>query len=558
MTIGGEAAVAPRSGRRRRIGIAVAVGIVVAIVVFLLFSLDHLLVDRLWFESVGQLSVWDVSTFSRLLLWIPVSLVIFGLLMASIVIAIRIVRRSPVRARGMGAGSPRRPAGPLRLAAHARRRRPRPAHADRRTDLPPHGSSRLALPGAGRGPRRARHRVRVQRPVADRPSLDPPGLVGPGRCSRRPGRDTHASGRRPHLRPATDLLLLRPALRSIGRRPRGLDPGCAHRADRDRLPPLPARGARVPVGAGLGVAPRRPRGPADRDRRDRVPAGQVLARDEPAGLPVSGGCRCDGRSRPDPGCGPHVGADDHRGDRRPRRHRRPSRAVGARGLRRLGRPGGRCHRARHRQPGALREPQPARPAAPLHRERHRRHPHGLRPRRLDDALLPGDHVPAASRHRERGGDLRERAPLGRSPAASDPGPAPDRPPVLRLHRRRHRPLSARWAAARHAALRAGDGARQEPGGRELAELALRVHARLRARDGARVGCGLRWPARSHHPRSSRHVRGGRADGQRAEDLLRGAPGRVDRSPARRLPSSTTRSTWARMPRPAGPPGRAST
>ncbi len=113
MTNGGPTALAPRPVRRHSIRRAVAVGIiVVAIVAFLVFSLDHLLVDRLWFESVGQLQVWDVSTFSRLLLWIPVSLVTFGLLMASIAIATRIVRKWPVRPRPLPADGPPQAAGP--------------------------------------------------------------------------------------------------------------------------------------------------------------------------------------------------------------------------------------------------------------------------------------------------------------------------------------------------------------------------------------------------------------------------------------------------------------
>ena len=79
-----------------------------------------------------------------------------------------------------------------------------------------------------------------------------------------------------------------------------------------------------------------------------------------------------------------------------------------------------------------------------------------------------------------------------------------------------------------------------------------------ARDGARVGSGLRRPARSHHPRPAGHVRGGRADGHRAADLLRGAAVPVDhhRRPDRRvrLPGRT----GGRMPRRAGPRRRAST
>jgi uncharacterized protein len=113
MTDGGEAAVPPRSKRRRAMRVFVVVAIVVAIVAFLLSSLDDLLVERLWFESLGQLPVWDLRTFSRLLLWIPISLVVFMLLMASITIALRVGRRAPVQAPGTRAARPRQPAGPF-------------------------------------------------------------------------------------------------------------------------------------------------------------------------------------------------------------------------------------------------------------------------------------------------------------------------------------------------------------------------------------------------------------------------------------------------------------
>ena len=114
MTNEGLTAVVPRPRRRHTIRFVVAVGfIVMAIVAFVLFSVDDLLVDRLWFDSVGQLPVWDVRTFARLLLWILISLVIFGLLVASIAIAIGIVQKWPARGRQESADRPPQPAGPF-------------------------------------------------------------------------------------------------------------------------------------------------------------------------------------------------------------------------------------------------------------------------------------------------------------------------------------------------------------------------------------------------------------------------------------------------------------
>ena len=60
---------------------------------------------------------------------------------------------------------------------------------------------------------------------------------------------------------------------------------------------------------------------------------------------------------------------------------------------------------------------------------------------------------------ERGGHVHQRAPVGLPPAADDPRPAPGRPPVLRLPRRRHRPLPHRRHAAPGDAVRARAGDR---------------------------------------------------------------------------------------------------
>ncbi len=80
----------PTEGRRHILGtIAAIVVIAIALLALAFFLLNELLVDRLWFESVGQLAVWNLNTFARILLWVPVSLIAFGLLAASIWIAVR-------------------------------------------------------------------------------------------------------------------------------------------------------------------------------------------------------------------------------------------------------------------------------------------------------------------------------------------------------------------------------------------------------------------------------------------------------------------------------------
>ncbi|MFN8624210.1 MAG: UPF0182 family protein, partial [Chloroflexota bacterium] len=111
MAQGSRRAARPPVNRRQVAGSILAIAIiVVAIVALLFFVLNDLLVDRMWFESVGQLAVWDLNTFARLLLWIPISLVAFGILAISVWIAVklggggdaapRIVRdRTPLRGR---------------------------------------------------------------------------------------------------------------------------------------------------------------------------------------------------------------------------------------------------------------------------------------------------------------------------------------------------------------------------------------------------------------------------------------------------------------------------
>ena len=55
----------------------------------------------------------------------------------------------------------------------------------------------------------------------------------------------------------------------------------------------------------------------------------------------------------------------------------------------------------------------------------------------------GDAHPVRGGHRGRAGDLPERPAVGLPAARHDDRPAPDLPPLLRLHRRRHRPLRHR-------------------------------------------------------------------------------------------------------------------
>ena len=65
---------------------AVIVGL--ALLALLFFTINNLLVDRLWFESQDQLPVWDLRTFGRILLWIPISIIAFILLTISVWLAV--------------------------------------------------------------------------------------------------------------------------------------------------------------------------------------------------------------------------------------------------------------------------------------------------------------------------------------------------------------------------------------------------------------------------------------------------------------------------------------
>ncbi len=79
----------PEPTRRNVVGAVLGVVILsVAVLALLFFAINDLLVDRLWFESQDQLPVWDLRTFGRILLWIPVTIVSFLLLTLSIWLAV--------------------------------------------------------------------------------------------------------------------------------------------------------------------------------------------------------------------------------------------------------------------------------------------------------------------------------------------------------------------------------------------------------------------------------------------------------------------------------------
>ena len=59
-----------------------------ALLAILFFGINDLLVDRLWFASQHQLPVWDLRTFGRILLWIPISIVAFVLMTLSVWLAV--------------------------------------------------------------------------------------------------------------------------------------------------------------------------------------------------------------------------------------------------------------------------------------------------------------------------------------------------------------------------------------------------------------------------------------------------------------------------------------
>ena len=119
----GSRPVWPEPSRRNVLG--AVLGIVVlalALLALLFFTINDLLVDRMWFESQDQLPVWDLRTFGRILLWIPVSVVAFILLTALGLAGRRAApttRRPASRASGRHCGAPTAP-----VASSRRARRP--------------------------------------------------------------------------------------------------------------------------------------------------------------------------------------------------------------------------------------------------------------------------------------------------------------------------------------------------------------------------------------------------------------------------------------------------
>ena len=201
--------------------IAIAI-IVVALLAILFLTINGMLVDRLWFESVGQLPVWDLRTFTRLLVWVPISLVVFVLLTTSDLAGHRQRRRAGAPGDPHPAVVPwLEPAGWPRPAQHGGDD-PGAAADPRRC-----GAGCVA-PGPGPGPhgrgpaRGAAHRALHERGLADDAAVAAPGDA-PRRWARRPrprARRRDARGRlsRPRLRQAGLVLPVRPAVLSARRR----------------------------------------------------------------------------------------------------------------------------------------------------------------------------------------------------------------------------------------------------------------------------------------------------------------------------------------------------
>jgi len=104
----------PVSRGRRITGIAVAVLIIViALGALAFFALNDLLVDRLWFESIGQVGIWELRTFGRLAVLVPVTLVTFLVLTVSILLALRGMETPVVRARPVREGRRKTPFDPM-------------------------------------------------------------------------------------------------------------------------------------------------------------------------------------------------------------------------------------------------------------------------------------------------------------------------------------------------------------------------------------------------------------------------------------------------------------
>ena len=93
----------------------------------------------------------------------------------------------------------------------------------------------------------------------------------------------------------------------------------------------------------------------------------------------------------------------------------------------------------------------------------------------------------------------QRPAVGLPAARRHPRPAPDGPAVLRLHRRRHRPLhDRRRRSARSCSPAASSTLEQNPSGGRVHEPADHLHPRHRAGDGAGQRGRQRGPAAAVH------------------------------------------------------------
>ena len=141
----------------------------------------------------------------------------------------------------------------------------------------------------------------------------------------------------------------------------------------------------------------------------------------------------------------------------------------------------------------------------------------------------------------------QRPAVGLPAARRHARPAPDGPPVLRLHRRRHRPLPASTATLRQVMLSARELALDEEPERDgLGQPADRLHPRHRASRWSRSTRSRRRASRTSiisnlPPVSSER----RAADHRAPDLLRRAANAATSSSAPSSPSSTTRAAQRR-------------
>ncbi len=192
-------------------------------------------------------------------------------------------------------------------------------------------------------------------------------------------------------------------------------------------------------------------------------------------------------------------------------------------------PGGLVRRLAHRRPDLpVRRPaadgraEQVRPGAAVHRQQHRDDPSGVRPAGLGEPAVQGRPAADPGARRFGAGHVPERPAVGLPPAPGHARPAADDPPLLRLHRRRHRPLRHRRPAAPGDAVRPRAGARAEPERHGLGEPAHRLHPRHRPRDGPGQRGHQRGPARPVRRQPAAGVRPGGAADHPAADLLRGA------------------------------------